>query len=138
MIEPLAWDESMSERADLEKKAVEALQRYREAYARAEALEQEEAAARQEVFRRPNRLEIAKAKGGTARVKPEVIAADQEAISRLSEIRTALSEATATLDSAFRALAALDEKLGYIPGVSAANPDGSDIGSSAEENGELP
>ncbi len=127
----------MSDKADLEKEAIEALERYREAYARAEALEQEEAAARQEVFRRPNRLEIAKAKGGTARVKPEVIAADQEAISRLSEIRTALSEATATLDSAFRALAALDEKLGYIPGVTAAKPDGSDIGSSAEENGEL-
>ena len=67
-----------------------------------------------------------------------IIAADQEAISRLSEIRTALSEATATLDSAFRALAALDEKLGYIPGVSAAKPNGSVIGSSAEENGELP
>jgi hypothetical protein len=54
----------MSEKADLEKKAIEALERYREAYARAEALEQEEAAARQEVFRRLNRLEIAKAKGG--------------------------------------------------------------------------
>ena len=127
----------MGEKADLEKKAIEALERYREAYARAEALEQEEAAARQEVFRRLNRLEIAKAKGGAPPVKPEVIAADQEAISRLSEIRTALSEATATLDSAFRALAALDEQLGYIPGVSAAKPNGSDIGR-VEENGELP
>jgi hypothetical protein len=57
-------------------------------------------------------LEIVKAKGGAARVKPEVIAADQEGISRLSEVRTALSEATATLDSAFRALAALEEQLG--------------------------
>lgn len=128
----------MGEKADLEKKAIEALERYREAYSRAEALEQEEAVARQEVFRRLNRLEIAKAKGGAARVKPEVSAADQEAISRLGEIRTALSEATATLDSAFRALAALDEQLGYIPGVSAAKPDGSDIGSSAEESCELP
>ncbi|MGJ0532843.1 hypothetical protein [Methylocystis sp.] len=128
----------MGEKADLEKKAIEALARYREAYARAEALEQEEAAARQEVFKRLNRLEIAKAKGEAARVKPEVIAADQEAISRLSEIRSALSEATATLDSAFRTLSALDEQLGYIPGVSAAKPNGSDIGSSAEENGELP
>nr|CCD32191.1 Hypothetical protein SC2p2_00350 [Methylocystis sp. SC2] len=128
----------MGEKADLEKKAIEALARYREAYARAEALEQEEAAARQEVFKRLNRLEITKAKGEAARVKPEVVAADQEAISRLSEIRTALSEATATLDSAFRALAALDEKLGYIPGVSAAKPNGGDIGSSAQESGELP
>jgi hypothetical protein len=128
----------MGEKADLEKKAIEALERYREAYARAEALEREEAAARQEVFARLDRLEIAKAKGGAARLKPEVIAADQEAISRLSEIRTALSEATAELDSAFRALAALEGQLGYIPGVSAAKPNGSHIGSSAEENGELP
>jgi len=128
----------MSERSDLEKKAIEALQRYREAYARAEALEQEETAARQEVFRRLNRLEIAKAKGGAARAKPEVIAADQEAISRLSKIRSALSEATGELDSAFRTLAAFDEQLGYIPGVSAVKPNGSDIGSSAEEHGELP
>jgi hypothetical protein len=125
----------MGEKADLEKKAIEALERYREAYARAEALEQEEAAARHEVFKRLNRLEITKAKGEAAR---EAVAADQKAISRLSEIRAALSEATATLDSAFRDLAALDEQLGYIPGVSAAKPNGSDIGSSAEENGELP
>lgn len=128
----------MGEKADLEKKAIEALERYRQAYARAEALEQEEAAARQEVFKRLNRLEITKAKGEAARVNPEAVAADQKAISRLSEIRAALSEATATLDSAFRDLAAFDEQLGYIPGVSAAQPNGSDIGSSAEENGELP
>jgi hypothetical protein len=128
----------MGEKADLEKKAIEALQRYREAYARAEALEQEEAAARQEVFKRLNRLEITKAKGGPARVKPEVIAADQEAISRLMEIRAALSEATGELDSAFRTLAAFDEQLGYIPGVSAAKSNASHIGSSAEENSEPP
>lgn len=127
----------MGEKADLEKKAIAALQRYREAYARAVALEQEEAAARREVSRRLNRLEIAKAKGGAARVTPEVLAADQEAISRLSEIRTALSEATGELDSAFRTLAAFDEQLGYIPGVSAGKSNGSHR-SSAEENGELP
>ena len=63
----------MSENADLEKKAIEALERYREAYARAEALEQEEAAARREVSRRLNRLEIAKAKGESAHVNPEVM-----------------------------------------------------------------
>ena len=127
----------MSEKADLERKAVEALERYREAYARAEALELEEAAARQEVFKRLDRLEIANAKDGSSRVRPEVIAAGQAAISRLSEIRTALSEATATLDRAFRVLAALDERLGYIPGVSATKPDGRDIRSSQEESGEL-
>jgi hypothetical protein len=129
-----AW----ARRLILEKKAIAALQRYREAYARAEALEQEEAAARQEVFKRLNRLEITKAKGGPAGAKPEVIAAGQDAISRLSKIRSALSEATGELDSAFRILAAFDEQLGYIPGVSAAKPNGSHIGSIADENGELP
>ncbi|AZG79044.1 hypothetical protein IYY11_04860 [Methylocystis sp. H62] len=128
----------MSEKADLEKKAVGTLQRYREAYARAEALEQEAAAARQDVFTRLNRLEIAKAKEVAVRVRPEIVAADQAAICRLTEIRIALSEATAELDSAFRTLAALDEQLGYIPGVSVAKPNGSYVGGSAEENGELP
>jgi hypothetical protein len=127
----------MSEKADLERKAVEALERYREAYARAEALELEEAAARQEVFKRLDRLELAKATDRAARVKPEFIAAGQAAISRLSEIRTALSEATATLDGAFRILAALDERLGYIPGVSVAKPNKRNVGRSAEESGEL-
>lgn len=127
----------MSDKADLEKKAIVALERYREAYARAEALEQQEAAARQEVFRRLNSLEIANAINGASRARPEIIEAGQAAISRLSEIRTALSEATATLDAAFRVLAALDEKLGYIPGVSVPKPEGTEIGNGPEGNGEL-
>lgn len=124
----------MSEKANLEKKAVEALERYREAYARAEALEQEEAAARQEVLKRLNRTELAKTKDGASRVSPDVIAAGQAAISRLSEIRTALSEATATLDVAYRALVALDEKLGYIPGVGTAKPNAEETGPEESPN----
>jgi hypothetical protein len=107
----------MSEKADLERKAVEALRCYREALAEAEKLEQEETAAREEVFKRLHRAEISKAQVDVSGLKPEVTAAGQAAISRLSVIRAALSEATATLDSAYRTLAALDEELGYIPGV---------------------
>ena len=72
-----------------------------EAYARTEALEQEEAAARQGVFRRLNRLEIAKAKG-VAAVKPSHRSGRESDFQALSEIRAALSELTATLDWLFR------------------------------------
>jgi multidrug resistance efflux pump len=107
----------MSEKADLERKAIQALRSYREALARAEELEQEEATARKEVFERLNRLEISKAQVDDSASRWEVIAAGQAAISRLSEIRAALSEATATLNSAYRVLVAFDQELGYIPGV---------------------
>ncbi len=106
----------MSEKADLERKAIEALRAYREALANAEELEQQEAAARQEVLKRIDRFEVADATDHALPMKPEVVAAGQAAVSRLSEVRTALSRATATLDSAYRTLAALDEELGYIPG----------------------
>jgi hypothetical protein len=119
----------MSEKADLERKALDALQRYREALAQAEKLEQEEAAAREEVFKRLNRAEISKAQTGVSGLRPEVTAAGQAAISRLSEIRTALSEATATLDVSYRILAALYEELGYIPGVEKCKQDPLEAGS---------
>ncbi|GLI96041.1 hypothetical protein [Methylocystis echinoides] len=107
----------MSEKADLERKAIQALRSYREALARAEELEQEEATARKEVFERLNRLEISKGQVDVSALRWEVIAAGQAAISRLSEIRAALSEATAKLDSAYRVVAALDQELGSISGV---------------------
>jgi hypothetical protein len=107
----------MSEKADLERKAIEALQCYRETLAEAEKLEQEETAAREEVFKRLHRAEISKAQVDVSGLKPEVTAAGQAAISRLNEIRAALSGATAALDLAYRTLAALDAELGYIPGV---------------------
>jgi multidrug resistance efflux pump len=119
----------MSEKADLERRAIEALRRYREALARAEELEQEEAAARKEVFECLNRSEILKAQVDVSRLRPEVTAAGQAAISRLSEIRAALSEATASLNSAYRVLAVLDEELGYIPGVEKGKEDPLENGS---------
>jgi DNA repair ATPase RecN len=118
----------MSEKADLQRKTIEALQHYREALARAEELEQEEAAARREVFKRLKRFEISSAQDDASRVRPEIVEAGQASLSRLSEIRAALSEATATLDSAYRMLVALDEELGYIPGVGAAEPNARETG----------
>lgn len=126
----------MDEKADLEKKAIEALQLYREALARAEELEKQEAAARREVFKRLNHFEIASAKDRASAVRPEVIQAGQAAISRLNGIRIALSKATETLDSVYRTLAALDEALGYIPNAGMAKPDATDAGSGPSENSE--
>ncbi len=127
----------MSENADLERKAIEALRHYREALATAEQLEQEEAAARQELFKRIDRFDAPNVADRTSPEKPEVVAASQAAISRLSEVRTALSRATAALDAAYRALAALDEELGYIPGVTVPKPGGPSAGNSPKENDEL-
>lgn len=124
----------MGEKADLEKQAIEALEHYREAFAKAVELEKEEAAARREVFKRLNHFEIANAKNHGTAVKPEIIQAGQAAISRLNEIRIALSKATETLDSAYRALIAFDEALGYIPVPGTATPDTIDAANDPEES----
>jgi len=124
----------MGEDADLEKRTIEALQRYREALAMAEELEQEEAAARRELFKRLGRFEIASLEDRASAARPDVIQAGQAAISRLNEVRLALSKATATLDSAYRTLAALDEALGYIPVAGTAKFDGMDARNSPEES----
>jgi len=105
----------MSENADLEKRAVEALLRYREALARVEALEQEEAAAHQTLVKWRGRVENSIFDGGAAAARSDLIEAGQDAISRLHDIRFAMSEATAELKSAFTALVALDDALGYLP-----------------------
>lgn len=88
----------MGEGTDLEKRAIEALQLYREALASAEELEQEEAAARREAFKRLGRFEIAILDDHTSAARPDLVQAGQAAITRLNEVRLALSKATATLD----------------------------------------
>jgi len=111
----------MGENAELEKRAVEALQQYRDALARAEELEREEAAAREDASKRLNRFATADV-AGASKITVEIVQADQAAIARLNEIRLALSRATAALDSAYRNLAALDKALGYIPASGTTEP----------------
>ena len=108
-------DESMGEKADLETKAVKALGRYREALARAEELEQEEAAACRKLVEWRGRVEIAILEGCGSPARSHLAQTGQASISRLHEVRFAVSEATAALDSAYKALTALDDALGYIP-----------------------
>ncbi len=124
----------MGEDGDLEKTAIEALQRYREAFARAEELEQEEAAARRELFKRLGRFEIASLEDHASTARPDVVQAGQAAISRLNEVRLALSKATATLDSAYRILAVMYDELGYVPIPGTATPNTIDTGNNPEES----
>lgn len=123
----------MGDNADLEMRAIEALQCYREALARVEGLEQEEAAARRALAEWQGRVEIAMFNGHASPGRSHLIQTGQATIARLHEVRFAMSEATAALDLAYKDLAALDDKLGYIPIPGTAKPDPTDAAHSPEE-----
>lgn len=120
----------MSENADLEKRALEALLRYREALARLEALEQEEDAAHRALVEWRGRVENAIFDGGASAARSNLVETGQDAISRLHNIRFAMSEATAELKSAFAALVAFDDALGYLPFPEATDSNVKDSGDS--------
>jgi DNA repair ATPase RecN len=105
----------MGENADLEQGAVEALLRYRKALAKVEALEQEEAAAHRALVEWRGRVEKSISDGATSAARSNLVEAGQNAISRLHDIRFAMSEATAELKSAFTTLIGFDDALGYLP-----------------------
>ena len=90
----------MSENADLDKRAAEALLRYRGALARVEALEQEEAVAHRALVEWRSLVENSNLDGGGSAARSNLAEAGQNAISRLHDIRVAMSEATAELKSA--------------------------------------
>jgi DNA repair ATPase RecN len=103
----------MGEKAEFERRAVEALQRYREALAKAEALEKEEAVARRVLADWLRRLEHPRPKDPLLD-RREATRQGQAAMSRLTEIRVALSAATAELDKAYHELLALDQGLEFL------------------------
>jgi len=105
----------MSENADLEKRALEALLAYRKALAKVEALEKEEASAHQALDEWRSRVEKSTSDAASSIAKSNLVEAGQNAISRLHDIRVAMSEATAELKSAFTTLVAFDDALGYLP-----------------------
>ncbi|TLG72594.1 hypothetical protein [Methylocystis sp. B8] len=123
----------MSENADFEKRALEALLRYREALARVEALEKEEATAHQALVEWHGRLEKSTSNPATPIARSNLIEAGQDAISRLHNIRFAMSEATAELKSAFTTLVAFDDALGYLPIPKATDSNVKNAGGSPEE-----
>ena len=117
----------------LERRAIDALRRYREALARVEEMEQEEAAARRALVDWQGRVKIAILDGAASPQRSHLIQTGQAIIARLQEVRLAMSEATAALDVAYRTLAALDDELGYIPIPEPAKPDAADAGTRPEE-----
>lgn len=125
--------ERMSENADMEKRALEALLGYRDALARVEALEKEEATARQALVDWRDRVEKLTSDIASSDARSNLAEAGQNAISRLHNIRFAMSEATAELKSAFTTLVAFDDALGYLPIPEETDANVKDAGGNLEE-----
>jgi DNA repair ATPase RecN len=118
----------LSDQADLEKKAIEALRQYRKALATVESLEQAEASAQRALTVMLPDLERAILEDGATSAKDNLFQTGVAAISRSNEACDALSKATTTLEVARQALVALEQQLGYIPGVSKVAAYSRDIG----------
>lgn len=108
----------MSDQADLEKKTIEALRHYRKALARVESQEQAEASAQRALAGMLPDLERAILEGCAPSVKDNLIQSGMAAVARSNEAWDTLSKATTTLEVARQALVAMEQQLGYIPGVS--------------------
>lgn len=113
----------MSGNADLETRTIEALRNYREALATVEHLEREEASAHRGLMSMLPDLGCALLEENAPSLKRSLFEIGSVAVLRSDEAWTALSEATAKLDLARLTLAALEQQLGYIPGVSMAPGD---------------
>jgi hypothetical protein len=112
----------MSGNTDLESKTIEALRHYREALSTVENLEREEASAHQALTHMLPDLSRALLEEETPPLK-HLFEIGSLAVLRSDKAWAALSEATAKLDLAHLTLAALEQQLGYIPGVSIAPGD---------------
>lgn len=125
--------ERMSANADKETRALEALLGYRDALARVEALEKEESTAHQALVEWRDRVEKLTSDIASSDARSNLAEAGQNAISRLHNIRFAMSEATAELKTAFTTLVAFDDALGYLPIPEKTNANVKDAGSNPEE-----
>jgi len=123
----------MSQDADLEKRALEALLHYREALAKVEALEKEEATAHLALVEWRGRVEKSTSDPAASIARSNLLGAECDAISRLHNIRNAMSEATAKLKSAFTTLVVFEDALGYLPIPEATDSNEKDAGDSLEE-----
>ncbi len=108
----------MSDQADPEKKTIEALRQYRKALATVESREQAEASAQRALTGMLPDLKRAILEECASSVKDNLVQTGLAAVSRSNEAWDALSKATTTLEIARQALIALEQQLGYIPGVS--------------------
>jgi hypothetical protein len=113
----------MSGNTDLENKTIEALRHYREALGTVENLEREEASAHHTLTSMLPDLSCALLQDSAPSFKRSRFEIGSLAVLRSDEACTELREATAKLDLARLTLAALEQQLGYIPGVSIAPGD---------------
>lgn len=108
----------MSDQANLEKKTIEALGQYRKALATVESREQAEATAQRALTRMLPDLERAILEDCAPSVNDHLFQTGLAAVSRSNEAWDALNQAATKLEVARQALVALEQQLGYIPGVS--------------------
>lgn len=113
----------MSDNVDLEDRTIEALRHYREALATVDNLEREEASAHQALTSMLPDLGCALLEDGAPSIAHNLFEIGSVAVLRSDKAWAALSEATAKLDLARLTVAALEQQLGYIPGVSMAPGD---------------
>ena len=112
----------MSSNTDLESETIEALRQYREALGTIENLERAEVSAHQALTNLLPDFGRALLEEEAPPLK-HLFEIGSVAVMRSDEALAALSEATAKLDTARLTLAALEQQLGYIPGVSIAPGD---------------
>ncbi|MGY3698799.1 MULTISPECIES: hypothetical protein [Bradyrhizobium] len=109
----------MSDDLHLEEKAIEAVLFYREALTAAEKSETVQALAHRALMNMLPELERAVLEDRSPSIRSKLFDAGAKAVVRLNEARQVLDEATARLEGARQALAALEGQLGYIPNVPA-------------------
>ncbi|WP_445222852.1 hypothetical protein ACKWRH_45795 (plasmid) [Bradyrhizobium sp. Pa8] len=107
----------MSDDLHLEEKAIEAVHFYREALAAAEKSETVQALAHRALMNVLPELRRAVLEDRPPSIRTKLFDAGAKAVVRLNEARQVLDEATARLEGARQALAALEVQLGYIPDV---------------------
>ncbi len=118
----------MSDDANLENTTAQALRHYREALAKVENLEREEASAHQGLIEMMPAFERAILENRAPSVRQNLFETGVAAVARSDDSWRALNEATATLEVARQALTALEQQLGYIPDLPTAGEDSKDIG----------
>ena len=118
----------MSDDANLENTTAQALRHYREALAKVEKLEREEASAHQALIEMMPAFERAILENRAPSVRQNLFEPGVAAVARSDDSWRALNEATATLEVARQALTALEQQL--IPDLPTAGEDSKDIGHS--------
>ncbi|WP_027584390.1 hypothetical protein [Bradyrhizobium sp. Ai1a-2] len=111
----------MSDSLYLKEKAIEAVLLYREALAAAENSETVQALAHRALMNMLPELERAVLEDRPSSIRSKLFDAGAKAVVRLNEARQVFDEATARLEGARQALAALEVQLGYIPHVAPGN-----------------